>query len=930
MKKKSAAMPALITLFGFFLCAPVLRAQTGASQSGKSASTAAGTEAWTPEDMVFFDLADQFRISPDGRWALWVRTVPDKKRDSRSTQLMLSSMSTSDETQLTREIDNVAQPRWSPDGKLIAFLSSRALPDSASPPGKQHIWFINPFGGEPWPALPADFKMKHFEWLNGDTIIFSAVEDSSLYESQTEEKKDDTRVVDDTEHSAPVRLFRFSVKDKNVTRLTGNDRWIENFDLSPDGKNAVISEGRELSYQWDRRIPPAVWIFNFATGERKQIFTEGNIHPRVLKWAADNSGVYAIAPFSSVMPEPSGFARLVYFYDLNSGVTTNVNLDWEKGIGFLQRFEITPDGFLAFLADGVRFKPARYTRHGATWSREWVQGEHDRNYFNFALGADARSIVYEYSTASTPWAWYRAQLDGARVLSPALLVDVYARFRKKVTAKTEVIHWKGANDDEVDGILYYPDKYEAGKRYPLVTYTHGGPMGADMDAWSANPAYVANLLTQRGAFVLETNYHGSANYGAKWAESICCGKYYDLEIPDIEKGVDSLIAKGLVDADKIGAFGWSNGAILSTQLNVANPERYKATVVGAGDVEYVSDWGNSEYGEAFDNFYFGKSPFEDAELYFRKSPIYKFDRVRTPTLIMHGTIDQNVPTEQGWLHYRSLYYLQKAPVRFVLFPGEEHFPMKLSHQLRVTNEELAWFDKYLFHANPPKNEAVKDGSPLAEILEHPVRKIGSRYGQESGGKNSRNGASKTSLIPEVVSRGAFDLGRFEVTRAQYSEFDKQYKYEAGAENYPANGIAYEQAKAYCAWLSNLTDEKYRLPNKDEAKTLYVNRSGENTLDFWAGYSVNPDDAKKLEPLIAGISPDVLLKPVGSFPGAAGPGEDPVFDLGGNVAEWAESADGKGELFGGSADRPADAKTQGQPSRLPFAGFRVIRETPATK
>ncbi len=700
MKKHAAAMPALTTLIGLlFLCAPVLRAQTGASQSGKSASTAAGTEAWTPEDMVFFDLADQFRISPDGNWALWVRTVPDKKRDSRSTQLMLSSMSMSDETQLTREIDNVAQPRWSPDGKLIAFLSSRALPDSASPPGKQHIWFINPFGGEPWPALPADFKMKHFEWLNGDTIIFSAAEDSSLYESQTEEKKDDTRVVDDTEHSAPVRLFRFSVKDKNVTRLTDNDRWIENFDLSPDGKYAVISEGRELSYQWDRRIPPSVWIFNFATGERKQIFTEGNVHPRVLKWAADNSGVYAIAPFSNVMPEPSGFARLVYFYDLNSGVATTVNLDWENGIGFLQRFEITPDGFLAFLADGVRFKPARYTRHGATWSREWVQGEHDRNYFNFALGADARSIVYEYSTASTPWAWYRAQLDGARVLNPVLLVDVYARFRKKVTAKTEVIHWKGANDDEVDGILYYPDKYEAGKRYPLVTYTHGGPMGADMDAWSANPAYVANLLTQRGAFVLETNYHGSANYGAKWAESICCGKYYDLEIPDIEKGVDSLIAKGLVDADKIGAFGWSNGAILSTQLNVANPERYKATVVGAGDVEYVSDWGNSEYGEAFDNFYFGKSPFEDAELYFRKSPIYKFDRVRTPTLIMHGTIDQNVPTEQGWLHYRSLYYLQKAPVRFVLFPGEEHFPMKLSHQLRVTNEEMAWFDKYLFHAN---------------------------------------------------------------------------------------------------------------------------------------------------------------------------------------------------------------------------------------
>ena len=109
------------------------------------------------------------------------------------------------------------------------------------------------------------------------------------------------------------------MKDKSVTRLTNNDRWIENFEISPDGKRAVFSESRELSYQWDRRISPAVWILNFATGERKQIFTEGNIHPRVLKWAADNSGIYAIAPFSNIMPEPSGFARLVYFYDRSVG-----------------------------------------------------------------------------------------------------------------------------------------------------------------------------------------------------------------------------------------------------------------------------------------------------------------------------------------------------------------------------------------------------------------------------------------------------------------------------------------------------------------------------------------------------------------------------------------------------------------------------------
>jgi len=122
-------------------------------------------------------------------------------------------------------------------------------------------------------------------------------------------------------------------------------------------------------------------------------------------------------------------------------------------------------------------------------------------------------------------------------------------------AKTEVIKWKGSLDEEVEGILYYPTNYEAGKKYPVITMIHGGPTGWDSDAWDDNWAYPVNLMTQRGALVLRPNYHGSANYGLKWVESICCGKYYDLETPDINMGVDYLISKGMADPDKGGDTG---------------------------------------------------------------------------------------------------------------------------------------------------------------------------------------------------------------------------------------------------------------------------------------------------------------------------------------------------------------------------------------
>ena len=101
-----------------------------------------------------------------------------------------------------------------------------------------------------------------------------------------------------------------------------------------------------------------------------------------------------------------------------------------------------------------------------------------------------------------------------------------------------------------------------------------------------------------------------------------------------------------MDPDQIGAIGWSNGSILSIQLTVTDPDRYKAAAVGAGDVEWISDWANVDFGEAFDNYYFGKSPFEDPELYIKKSPLFKMDHVKTPTLIFHGTNDRQVPTSQ--------------------------------------------------------------------------------------------------------------------------------------------------------------------------------------------------------------------------------------------------------------------------------------------
>src|SRR5260221_1943840 len=772
---------------------------------------AAKTSPWKAEDVIFAENVRQFRISPDGQWVAWIKAKGDKEKDAVVSNLYLSSLSSDTEIQLTRGTDTVSSFNWSPDGKWIAFVSSKARPQAKPDTAATQIWLINPHGGEPYVLTELARGPQRVDWLDKETMIFSAEEDPSAYEQAEKKRKDDSEVADDADHRPPVRLFRISVKDKKITRLTTNTDWIGNWGVSKDGKYAVAIHEKSLNSSFDKKVAPVTIVHNLEDGMEKRIFTEGRVYPRAVSWSPDSGGFYAVAPFSTDPKFITASIELLYFYDVASGKSVAGPLDWEQGIG--SGVSATSDGFVAGLAAGHRFEISRYTRNKSgdnwTWKRASLEGDAAKNIETFEVTPDGKTVVYVYSTSSVMPQLYRAQLDGSKLVSPVQLTHLNDGLMKSRTIpKAEVVRWKGANNDDVEGILHYPAKYEAGKKYPLITAIHGGPAGSDKDFWDNNWAYPLQLLTQRGAFVLQVNYHGSNNYGLKWVESICCGKYYDLETPDINAGVDFLIEKGFVDADKVATLGWSNGSILSTSLLVTDPDRYKVANVGAGDVELISDWGNGIFGDSFDSYYFGKTPMEAPDLYIRKSPFFKMDKIKASVLIFHGTADNNVRPAQGWSYFRALQYYGKGPVKFVIFPGEPHGPRKLTHQMRKVEEEMAWFDKYFFKTTPGENEALKAGSPLdAALKTKNIARSGGNYGSNLAGKG------KSVLIPEVVKRGDLEIGRYEVTRAQFAAFDKNYKMDAGTENYPANGVTFDQAKAYADWLSKLTGQNWRGPTE---------------------------------------------------------------------------------------------------------------------
>ncbi|MEM6337970.1 MAG: prolyl oligopeptidase family serine peptidase, partial [Bacteroidota bacterium] len=589
--------------------------------------------------------------------------------------------------------------------------------------------------------------------------------------------------------------------------------------------------------------------------------------------------------------------------------------DWDWGVGY--GYAVSKNGIHVQLANGTTFLPRYYEKTSDGWRHVDATDLRLRHSTSVTIGPDGETMVFDYSRPDVPPTYnYGKYLEG-HVAQEGEVAKLNGYLKKRTPLRAEVIQWVGAEQDSVNGILYYPSDYQKGRRYPLVTVIHGGPSGVDLDAWRLSWTVFPGLLADRGAFVFRPNYHGSGNHGLEWVESIK-GRYYELEVPDIVMGIEHLAEQGLIDQDSLAVMGWSNGAILTTALTVEHPEMFKVAAPGAGDVNWISDYGNCAFGVSFDNSYFRGAPWDHLDHYIEKSPLFRMPEVITPTLIHHGDRDTAVPTEQGWQYYRALQQIGKAPVRYLLYPGQPHGLQRISHQRRKVEEDLAWIDQYLFGKGSMEetviDRALPESSPLALLVKktQPAQ-VDGRYGVRIRG----------ALAPETVAlNDSLNVGRFEVTRAQFREFDKRYRVPAGTENYPANNISFERAEAYVEWLSKKTRRSYRLPTKAELGQLKAAAgSSENTLAHWTGSNPTPDELALLQQTLSSVSADDLLMAVGSRPAgnSASKTKPLVFDTNGNVAEW--SAEGK--ATNGYAAGSADTYAEANDPPLRFTGLRVV-------
>ncbi len=882
-------------------------------------------DKWTPDDIIFTESVSSPVFSPDGTKVIWSKKTGLKKEDKFVNKLYLTHLDKMKDgkpltIQLTQGKDSERNAIFSKDGENIYFLSSRDK-------GKK-LWKLSIFGGEPQEIFEFKNGISSIQWIDNNNLAYLSNDGKSLYELNNEKRKDNTKIIEDEEHWKPTRVYAFNFKTKKIKRLTSKQQMVTNYTVSKDGNYMITSRMMGLSYPSDGQKKPEITLYNFKNGSSKVILKDKHL-PAGFTFSPDNSGFYYQVTLTSNKKYTQAGQNELYFFNLKDNKSHHINLDWNNGLG--RGYFLSGDYIFTTLANGPLKKIGLYKKSGDQWTTQNIDfPEMNEHIAIMGVSKETNKILFNHSTASQMPEYYVADLkishkSNINIENKTTLIDLNAKLKKKKIAKSEIIYWKGAKGEEINGILYYPKNYEAGKKYPLILSIHGGPTGYDQDSWSERWSTYPQIMTQKGAFILKPNYHGSGNHGQAFAESIAAGDYYALDEIDLYEGIQFLNKKGFINMDMLGLMGWSNGAILTTWMSLKYPDMFKVAAPGAGDVNWTSDYGTCSFGVKFDQYYFGGAPWDDVDgknynpWYIDNSPIFEIEKIKTPTIIFHGSEDRSVPRDQGWEYFRGLQQVGQTPVKFLWFPGQPHGLQKISHQMRKMTEEIKWFDKYLFNTLEEENEAFKENSPLSSAMK--IAKASKVDGKFGVLKNAE------TLIPEMISlkKENISLSQFELTNAQFAEFDKDFTYQPVEANYPVIGLSKQQIKAYINWLNNLTGDNYRLPNKTEAqkwhKLANENANKENTLNYWAGYEITSDDANDLAKKLKAENLS-LLKRVGNF-APLKIGTAYVFDLSGNTAEYFMDGD-ELKVYGYDAHTfadPYDLKN----NQSKMIGLRLVKE-----
>lgn len=674
------------------LLSPIL-CLTSHAQTPSTAS-ATPTPA-TPRNITiddYFQIRDvaQPEISPDGQWVAYAVRTRMLKEDKNEQRLWMVSTHGGDAIPLTAEGVSSGHPRWSPDGKYLAFTSARNG-------GKNQVWLLDRRGGEAQKLTDIAQGVNDFEWSPDSTRLVLILQDPKPEDVEAAKDKDKEKpaakpktpppfVIDRLQFKQDTvgyldhrrdHLYIFDVASKKLTQVTSGDYDDNEPVWSPDGKSLAFASNRSTPDP-DRNYNTDIWVVAADNTDKGAHLTQITTNPgpdRAPAWSPDGKWIAFVSQTDvkdmiyathhlAVAPSTGGEAKVL-------------TLAFDRSV---RRPRFSPDGrAIYFIADddGTQFL-GRIAVAGGEVSRP-IAGRLNVN--SYSLGKDG-AIAAQIGTTDRPDEIF---LSNGNDLT-RLTKTNDALFAQLRLAQVDYVHFKSKDGTPVSGYLYKPVGYTPGKKVPTLLNPHGGPVGQ----YSASFYHLAELFAANGYAVLLPNPRGSSGYGQKFCEAIFAD-WGNKDFQDDMAMVDYAVAQGIADPDKLGVGGWSYGG-MSTDFIIAQTTRFKGAISGASIALISTGFGHDQYQK--DYFYELGYPWENKATWEKISPFYRIKNITTPTLFMGGDIDWNVPIIGSEQMYQALKSLGRT-TELVVYPGEYHGFTTPSHIKDRLERNLAWYAHYV-------------------------------------------------------------------------------------------------------------------------------------------------------------------------------------------------------------------------------------------
>ena len=646
-------------------------------EPGRGVSESQRVEGPSIDDLINLKRVGSPAISADGRHVAYTIRETNWDENAYETEIWIADVATGQSRQITNGRKSSMQPQFSPDSAWLGFVSDRD--------GKRQLYRIALGGGEAEKLTNAEEGVTNFAWApNGKEIAFTMTDPPSDAIKEREKRWGDIRIEDQDQRFTHLHLF--DVSARSTMPLTTGHFVVGSFDWSPDG--------RQLAYDHRVTSDPAdsgsadISVVSIESGRSVALVTQAgpDANPR---WSPDGSAI----AFVSAMAKPS------YFY-LNSVIATvavGSTATSPAPRSLTDAFDEDPN-LVAWTKAGIQFsasqrtwaylytlnpQTSQVTRHAV--GDNWIGG-------GFALTPDGTQVAF---TASGPSEFPDVYVAPVATMAAKKLRDAGAQIASWPRHAREVFRWKSQDGADIEGVLHKPSDFQPGRRYPLLVVVHGGPTGVSRPSpYGSGTAYPLDLFLAKGALILEPNYRGSAGYGEKF-RSLNVRNLGIGDAWDVLSGIDALVLQGLVDRDRVGSMGWSQGGYISAFLTTKHSDRFKAVSVGAGISDWMTYYVNTDI-HPFTRQYLKATPWDDPKIYADTSPMTYIKNARTPTLIQHGDQDARVPIPNAFQLYQGLRD-QNVPVQLSIFKGFGHGINKPKANRAAMTQNLDWFTRYIWN-----------------------------------------------------------------------------------------------------------------------------------------------------------------------------------------------------------------------------------------